>query len=145
MRRVGKGFTTLELLIAMVIVAILVSVALMSFHDHYVSKERGLAWVGLNDLANWLQTQRDPSGNYAVAGLPFTKSPDSGDAVYRFSLARKPIQARDPDMLFAASGAQGFTLLATPVDTSDACGVLILDQSGRRAVTGKQSLQACLK
>lgn len=129
------GFTTIELVVAIAIVFILVTVAILSFQDHMARKARAQAHSALVEVAAGLRLQHARTGSFAMSALPITQVPMDGDAVYRISLARSALQADDPRTGFPASSDQAFTLQAEPV-VPDECGTLLLDHDGRFGVVG---------
>ena len=133
MRR-GKGFTVIELVVAITIVCLLVAVAFASFQDHMARKARAEARKALIEVAEWLQLQHAKSGTYLVKP-PITQTPGDGDAEFRIGLAAAVVGASDPKAEFPATTADTFTLQAVPVG-GDACGALLLDSAGRTGVTG---------
>jgi type IV pilus assembly protein PilE len=130
----GKGFTVIELVVAVTIVCLLVAVAVASFQDHMTHKARAQARKALVETAEWLQQQHATSGTYLVT-LPVTQSPSGSDAIYQIKLATVIINASDPKTAFPATSTNAYTVQAVPVD-SDSCGTFLLDSAGRVGVTG---------
>ena len=130
----NKGFTVIELVVAITIVLLLVAVAIASFNDHMTRKYRAEARKALIENAEWLQLQHPKSGTYLVK-LPIPQTPNDGDARYRIELVSSPLMAIDPHIQFPAASVDAFTLRAVPV-SGDACGNLLLDSSGRTGVSG---------
>ncbi len=135
MRR-WKGFTVIELVVAVTIVCLLIVVALASYHDTMKRKARTQVRTILTDSAEWLLVQHGSSKTYLLPRLPDPQSPRGGDPVYRIHLASEPVRSTDPNGVFPATTDQTFTLVAESVDGDD-CGAFLLDQAGRRGVTGK--------
>lgn len=133
--RTWRGFTVVELAVALAIVFILVAVAVASFSDHMTRKARFKAQVVLLDSAAWLLQQYVRDNTFLQARLPDDQAPREGSAVYRISLAARPVASLDPKGTFPATTAQTFTIMAVPID-EDACGTLLIDQTGRRGITG---------
>lgn len=131
----NKGFTVIELVVAVTIVLLLVAVAIASFHDHMTRKYRAEARKALIENAEWLQFQRPKSGTFLVK-LPITQTPNDGNARYRIELVSSPLTATDPKVQFPAASVDAFTLRAVPV-SGDSCGNLLLDSSGRTGVLGE--------
>ena len=133
----NKGFTAIELIVALAIVLLLVAVAVASFQDHMQRKVRMQAVKALVENADWLRQQHAQSGTYLVK-LPQTQIPFEGAARYQLSLVGIPFSASDPKAVFPATSNAGFTLQAVPT-SADACGILLLDSSGRTGVTGVEA------
>lgn len=131
----AKGFTVIELVVAITIVCLLVAVAIASFQDHMTRKARSQARSALTEVAEGLRFQFARTGTYRGAVLPITQSPREGDVMYRISLVKAAIAASDPKVVFPASSDQSFTLQAVPVN-EDACGTYLLDHAGRMGVVG---------
>jgi type IV pilus assembly protein PilE len=132
-----KGFTAIELVVAITIVLLLVAVAVASFHDHMTRKYRAEARKALAETAEWLQLQYPRTGTYMVK-LPIPQVPSDGDARYRIELATSAITASDPKVAFPVSSMEAFTLRAVPVDETP-CGSLLLDSNGRTGVSGEDA------
>lgn len=139
----GAGFTLLELALAVAILTLLIVVAVASVYEHQSRKAKKLAVHRLQEVAEWLHMQHTATRAGYAALLPADWSSTSSGMAYRISLARQPLMASDPKIQFPAAGEDTFTLVAEPV-SSDKCGALLLDQGGRRGVTGPQaSLEDC--
>ncbi|OYY93585.1 MAG: hypothetical protein B7Y41_11495 [Hydrogenophilales bacterium 28-61-23] len=133
----NRGFTAIELLVAITIVLLLVAVAVASYQDHMTNKRRAQARKTLIEAAEWLHGQRATSKTFLVK-LPMTQAPGDGEANYLISLASKEIAAVDPKRVFSATSFDTFTVQAVPVD-EDRCGALLLDSTGRTGVTGSSA------
>lgn len=132
-RRLSQGFTLIELMITVAIVAILAAVAYPSYAQYIRRGQRAAARTTMLEAAQYMQrfyaanerydTQRD--GVTAVA-LPdnLKVSPSSGSKSYDISL-----QAVDPT---------SYTLQAVPAGalTGDKCGTYTLTSTGTRGVAG---------
>jgi type IV pilus assembly protein PilE len=119
MRRVLGGFSLIELLFVMAVIAILSSFALPSYQHTQQKGQRTLAKLALAKTAHWLERAASISGNYPSA-VP--------DSVWQSSELRYRLQVQ--------SQAQSFTLIATPlgVHAQDDCGSLTLGHTGERGV-----------
>jgi type IV pilus assembly protein PilE len=132
----------IELVLAIAILCLLIAVTVASIYDHQSHKDRGRAIHRLQEVAEWLQLQRATQPSYAGV-LAADWSASSEGKKYQISLATKPVTASDPQSVFPAVGPDTFTLQAIPV-TPDKCGTLLVDQSGRRGVTGAgATVSAC--
>ena len=81
-----KGFTLIELMIVVAIVAFLASIALPSYRNFVVRTNRAEAVSDLSELASWLERQYTIFGSYnnlSMPNLPFSNSPRTGTANYR--------------------------------------------------------------
>lgn len=131
---VQRGFTLVELMIVVVIVAVLVGLALPSYRQYVMRGHRADAQAFLSDLAARQQHFLLDRRSYAVSitdpasvnGLALTV-PASVSAWYAVTLVTDNA-ARPP----------GFVLSATPTaaQAADSCGELNLDQSGNKSAAG---------
>lgn len=122
----SNGFTLIEVMIVVAIVAILASVAVPSYLDSIQRSNRAEAVATMLKNANWMEQQFTVNNKYAATGtaLPFATSPESGTAKYNITLTAG-----------TGSADTTYSLLATKVGAADKCGNFTLDQSGKRAVS----------
>ncbi|WP_447753744.1 type IV pilin protein [Pseudomonas nicosulfuronedens] len=116
------GFTLVELLVCLTLIAILLGIALPAYQEHIQRVRRVDAQRSLVELAQSLERFYTSRGIYTGATLPFDQSPrDAGSAFYRLGFAQGPDES-------------GYVLQAEPVGAmaQDACGVLTLASSGLR-------------
>lgn len=138
-----RGFTLIEILIALAIVGILSTIAVPSYFDYVRRANRAEAKAQLMEAAQYMQRFYSLHNGYDVqrdgttrVSLPesLRKSPKNGSTRY--------------DIAIVSASPVDFQLSATPV-TDDACGVFLLDSVGRRttdtrSVKGsKMSAEAC--
>jgi type IV pilus assembly protein PilE len=128
------GFTLIELVIALVVVAILASIAFPSYQESIRKGRRTDAKVALTDLANRLERYYSDKNTYAtatIAGVDPTKnvlsSADSPEGHYTLSIT--------------AQDATSFTIKAARktggLQVSDAkCGDFTLTSAGIKGITG---------
>lgn len=149
-RRHSSGFTLIEIMVAVALVAILAAVAIPSYSVYIVRGQRATAKAALEQAAQYLERNYTTYGCYyrtlaecqAGAGalaLPagLTKAPtDGGRISYAITVAAAA----------APPAGQGFVLTATPCgsvacgagsNTSFAdpdCGALMLDNTGLKGI-----------
>jgi len=125
-RRRSAGFTLIELMITVAVVAILATVALPAYQDSVRKSRRAQAKADLVELAQNLERYHTIQNTYVGATLVFAQSPREGTAQYRLAFDKDPT-------------ANTFGIQATPVDggsqAKDKCGTLSLDHAGRKTPT----------
>lgn len=127
-----RGFTLIELMIVITIVAILAAIAYPSYQNYILKSRRVDAEGNLLELGQYLERYFTENGRYdqdrggTAVSLPFNKSPKEGTATF-YNLA---FTAGEPT-------ATTFELSASPAgsqaeDTD--CGVLSLDHTGTKCI-----------
>jgi type IV pilus assembly protein PilE len=125
------GFSLLELLVAMAVLAVLASIALPTYADYIARGRRFEARAGLLEAAHWMERWRTERGRYddpANAGLPPTEFPwrqipREGVASYIVSVV-------------ATAATYRITATATETMARDVCKTLSIDEAGVRSFTG---------
>lgn len=132
-----KGFSIIELMIVVAIIAIIAGVAYPSYRASVLKTNRADAQADLMMLAQWMERkylQQDYSylDDGATPTLPQDRTPVSGTKVY--------------DLALDSVSKNAFVLIATPVggQTDDKCGTLELDNAGTKtAEKGGTSVTNC--
>ncbi len=132
-----RGFTLVELMIVVAVVAILVRIAYPSYQESVIKSKRADAKAALSELSNWMERYYTANGCYTalVSGacvatsttppsLPFAQTPRLGTANYTLA----PVVT-----------STSYTLTATPVNNTDPCGALSLDSTGAKTITASTS------
>lgn len=119
----SAGFTLIELMVVVAVVAILVSIALPSYHESVRKGHRGQAKADLVDVAQQAERFRTVNNTYTDFSLASNQSPAVGTARYQIA--------------FSVTGSgSGFTATATPIANSsqanDRCGTLTINQAGTK-------------
>jgi type IV pilus assembly protein PilE len=129
-----KGFTLIELMIAVAVVAILSAIAYPSYRKYVLRANRGEAKAALMELAQYMERNyteanaynklgaSGASGSFTASSLPYSQVPKSGTVNYNIA--------------FDTLDASNFTLKATPTgdQTADECGVLTINQLGQNSI-----------
>lgn len=137
MNRQMKGFSLIELLIAIVIISILSAIAIPSYTEYTQRSKRMDAISMLSQLSQAMEryysvnyTYLDAAIGGADTGAPaattfgFTQSPADGAAAYNLTIS--------------AATATSFSVTATPIgaQANDGCGTLTLTNAGVRTDSG---------
>lgn len=122
-----RGFSLMELMIAVAVMAILTVIAYPSYNNYIASAKRAEAKATLLEAAQYLERQFTAEGNYdggnlASAGLA-TLPKEGREAYYNLALN-------------ASGGRYTLTAIPTGAMNGDPCGLLTLDQGGQQGVSG---------
>ncbi len=141
----NRGFTLIEVMITVAIVAILAAVALPSYQDSVAKSRRAEARGQLLELAQFMQryySQNDRFDQNAAgtavaipAGLALVpRTAAAGAETYSISFTTTPTIST-------------FTIRAAPRSggpmTSDGCGTFSLNNAGARSVSGTKPVAEC--
>ena len=133
-RGAAGGFTLIELMVVVAVVAILASIALPSYQESVRKSRRAQAKADLVEYAQLAERFRTANNTYTGATFPTMVSPREPGARPRYNLAFAP-------------GRATFTLTATPAagggQEVDRCGALSIDQAGRKTETCVAQFNEC--
>lgn len=119
--RAMRGFTLIELMVTVAIVAILAAIAIPSYQEQVRKSRRGQAKADLVEYAQMAERFHSINNTYVGFAPPTAVSPRTGVAHYSIVPTNRT--------------ARTFTLTATPTSaaqSADRCGVLTINQAGRR-------------
>lgn len=120
----SAGFTLIELMIVLAIVAVLAGWGIPSYRDHVARAHRASAVAALYRAAQYLETREGVPSSALPTGL--TQAPPDGRPVYRLALRR-------PD---GDDSPVSYELEAVPLDTGpmhdDTCGAFTLRSDGTK-------------
>ncbi|WP_084154453.1 type IV pilin protein [Nitrincola lacisaponensis] len=138
--RKREGFSLIELMIVVAIVAILASIAYPSYQDSITKSRRAEAQANLLELAQFMERYYTANNRYNNAAttppsapvLPFDESPKDGANKYY-------------DLSLTVITANTYTLTATPKGAmaGDGCGNLTLNHAGVKGRSGALALDQC--
>lgn len=139
-RRPACGFTLIEVVITMAVVAILTAIALPAYSQYVQRSHRSDARLALMRSAQWMERYRTEWGSYRDAtNLPvlpadLVTSPPAGSGKTQYDIS-------------LVSTATTFTVTATRNGSgmmkADSCGELTLTHDALRGRTGTAPLEQC--
>jgi type IV pilus assembly protein PilE len=112
-----KGFTLIELMIAVAIIGILMSIAYPSYQSHMVSSSRAVAQADLMAFAGVME--RHKAANFSYAGAANGGADTGGPAIFQtYSPSGEPVANKKYDLTIETVSASGtsYRLKATPVN-----------------------------
>lgn len=120
-----RGFTLIELMITIAILAIIVAIAIPSYQNYIEKSRRADAHAALTNAAQQMERCYTRTNTYSSCSLPST-SPDGF-----YSLA----------LVSADSSATTYKIKATPtgVQSGDDCTALYIDHRGEKTFDGDSS------
>ena len=127
-----RGFTLIEVMLVVAIVAVLSAIALPSYQEYIRRGHRAEARAALLQAAQWLERAATATGTYPLTASFPTTLTTMQSGRYTVAVASPPASA--------ASGA-AFTLTAPPAGghVGDKCGNYTLTHSGVRGAASAAS------
>lgn len=129
-----QGFTLIELMIVMAIIAILTAIAYPSYQDSVRKARRGDAQADMLQMANFMERKFTEDGSYADVTVEDTGV--TSDDFYTFTLTvpAPPLPSTTYVLMAAPNGAQ----------TEDTCKTLSLSNTGeKKATDGGSEILGC--
>ncbi|KAF1691381.1 type IV pilin protein [Pseudoxanthomonas koreensis] len=132
-RRVAGGFTLIELMIVVAVVAILASIAVPSYQEQIRKSRRAQAKADIVEYMQMAERYFTVNNTYVGFALPVAVSPREAGATPRYDLAASTQTAT----------ALVLTATARPSQASDRCGNLSVSNTGLKTESGTATLAEC--
>jgi type IV pilus assembly protein PilE len=148
--RPPRGFSLVELMVAVAVVAILSAIAIPSYSAYVIRGQRAAAKAVLLQTAQAMERYYTQNGSYVTTAGLFPLNPVGGTAT---CVALAPMDSNTTTYCIsgAATASRGYVLSATPCGAGGcpaaanqgyqdaACNVLTIDNTGLKAVVGATS------
>ncbi|KQX21995.1 type IV pilin protein [Variovorax sp. Varisp85] len=126
-RKTG-GFTLIELMITVAIVAILAAIALPSYQQYVIRSKRSAAQAQMMDIANRQQQFLLANRNYADKAALTASG---------YALPAEVSSNYSYDITLSTTGVPGYTLTLTPLGSQSGDGALTLNSEGVKTPLAK--------
>jgi type IV pilus assembly protein PilE len=140
MRKTQPGFTLIELMIVVAVVAILASIGIPSYRAYIKRAERAEARAAVLDMAQKQERYFSSNNVYLAVPTPPTAAPANWN-----NFTGQSVAARKYDVTVALSGGgTGYTISAAPSNgnTDPDCGTFALTHTNSRTNTGNTTPSA---
>ena len=136
-----QGFTLIELMIVVAVIALLVGIAYPSYQESVHKSRRGVGQGALMGLASAMQRFYTEGAPSTYVGVATSGPPGPPNTAIYPSAAPLDGAQKDYNLSIFSADATSFVVAATPRDNhvGDKCGTLVLTSSGQRGITGGTS------
>ncbi len=145
MKRV-RGFTLIEMMIVVAIIALLASIAIPNYNEYITKSRRGQAKACLQEMAQFMERFYTTNMRYDQTPAAVAVALPAGGCRTESNLATYYTIALDP----AFTAPRTFRLEAVPQGVQLArdgnvggCGTLRIDETGARTRTGDKPIAEC--
>ena len=126
----SRGFTLIELMIALAVVGILASLALPSYRDHVIRARQGEARAALLDDAHYLERWYTEKGTFKQSSSAWPSLPVTGTEFYDIAFSASAKNTDEGEYQLQASPKSGNSWIGDATLTLDQDGNIKLCQTG---------------
>ncbi len=132
----NRGFTLIELMVAIAVIGILSAIALPSYQENIRRGARADAQSVLMEASQYMERIYSECNSYVLRDASTTPPCTTAVSALPASLAKAPREGNKRyDITLSALAAQNYVLTAAPV-TSDGCGSFTVDSVGVKSLSG---------